>query len=134
MIGLSATPDRKDGLSKVFHWFLGPIRYAKTIEREQNILVKMVKCNGVEPWYKEITNSRGKANVPSMLTKLGEYPDRTKYIVAQITALADEGRQVLVLSDRRAHVEEMTALLRDGGVDAGTMMGATKKKTKRSVN
>lgn len=130
MIGLSATPERKDGLSKVFHWFLGPIRYAKMIEREQSILVKMVKCNGVEPYYNEITNVRGKANVPSMLTKLGEYPDRTKYITAQVTALADEGRQVLVLSDRRAHVEEIAALLIDGGIDAGTMMGATKKAEK----
>jgi superfamily II DNA or RNA helicase len=130
MIGLSATPERKDGLSRVFHWFLGPVRYSKTIEREQSILVKMVRCHGVEPWYKEITNRMGKANVPTMLTKLGEYPDRTNFIVTQVTALSDEGRQVLVLSDRRAHVEEMAALLKDRGIDAGTMMGATKKKDK----
>jgi len=111
---------------------LGPVRYAKTIEREQVILVKMIKCNGAEPYYNEITNQRGKANVPSMLTKLGEYPQRTEYLVAQITALADEGRQVLVLSDRRSHVESMSALLKENGIDAGTMMGATKKKEKEA--
>ena len=26
-LGLSATPNRKDGLSKVFHWFLGQSLY-----------------------------------------------------------------------------------------------------------
>ena len=27
LLGLSATPKRKDGLSKVFHWYLGPVSY-----------------------------------------------------------------------------------------------------------
>ena len=26
-LGLSATPDRKDGLRKVFEWYIGPIVY-----------------------------------------------------------------------------------------------------------
>ena len=27
MLGLPATPNRKDGLRKVFEWFIGPIVY-----------------------------------------------------------------------------------------------------------
>ena len=28
MLGLSATPDRKDGLRKVFEWYIGPMVYS----------------------------------------------------------------------------------------------------------
>ena len=127
MIGLSATPNREDGLSRVFYWFLGPIRYSKIIEREQTITVKMVRCDGAEPWYDPILNVRGKANVPSMLTRLCEYPERNNFIVTQITNLSDEGRNILVLSGRTAHVKELTALLIDRGIDAGVIMGCSQK-------
>ena len=36
MLGLSATPKRKDGLSKVFHWYLGPMIYE--VKKEKNKL------------------------------------------------------------------------------------------------
>ena len=90
MIGLSATPTRKDGLSKVFHWFLGPIRYSKQVERDQIINVKIVQCAGTQPYYKLCYNVRGKANVPTMITNLTKYPARTNWIVSQVAAMAVE--------------------------------------------
>ena len=32
MLGLSATPNRKDGLTKVFEWYIGPIVYITKIK------------------------------------------------------------------------------------------------------
>ena len=37
MLGLSATPKRKDGLSKVFEWYLGDMVYI-TKEKEKDVV------------------------------------------------------------------------------------------------
>ena len=132
MIGLSATPVRKDGLSKVFHWFLGPVRYSKQVERDLVIDVRVVRCRGQKPHYTICHNVRGKCNVPTMITNISKYPERTLWIVRQTVALAHDGRQVLVLTDRRDHVKEVAAMLCDAGVDAGTMMGTHLKKEKEA--
>ena len=36
IFGLSATPERKDGLTKVLHWFMGPTFFAVESERIRN--------------------------------------------------------------------------------------------------
>ena len=43
MLGLSATPDRKDGLRKVFEWFIGPMVYFT--RRKIKIILKLVFMN-----------------------------------------------------------------------------------------
>ena len=40
MLGLSATPDRKDGLRKVFEWFIGPIVYMTKEKNHEFMLEK----------------------------------------------------------------------------------------------
>jgi len=43
IFGLSATPERKDGLTKVLHWFMGPTFFA--VERKnQEQVVKEIRC------------------------------------------------------------------------------------------
>src|SRR5690606_21176662 len=42
IIGLSATPERKDGLMKVDHWFMGPIMYYIERKEGNQVLVKMI--------------------------------------------------------------------------------------------
>ena len=42
MLGLSATPRRKDGLSKVFHWYLGPMIYEVKKREEQTVNVEII--------------------------------------------------------------------------------------------
>ena len=40
-IGLSATPYRADGLTKVFMWYLGDIIYKVTRKEDKNVIVKI---------------------------------------------------------------------------------------------
>ena len=42
MLGLSATPNRKDGLRKVFEWFIGPIVY---MTKDKNNLEEIYICD-----------------------------------------------------------------------------------------
>ena len=47
MIGLSATPNRKDGLTKVIHWFIGPTAYSlqRDGSKSQKVVVKKIIFN-----------------------------------------------------------------------------------------
>ena len=38
MLGLSATPDRKDGLRKVFDWFIGPMVYSSKEDKNKDFI------------------------------------------------------------------------------------------------
>ena len=50
IFGLSATPHRKDGLSKVLHWFMGPIFFA--VERENQGQVEVFSIQYECPMFK----------------------------------------------------------------------------------
>ena len=56
-MGLSATPKRKDGLSKVFHWHMGPTLYNIT-KRSQDTgsIVECIELNSTDPEYIKIRN------------------------------------------------------------------------------
>jgi superfamily II DNA or RNA helicase len=52
MLGLSATPTRDDGLTKVFEWFLGkPIHWEKTREADPDVIVKFIVCSFFQEFY-----------------------------------------------------------------------------------
>ena len=56
MLGLSATPKEKDGLSKVFEWYIGPIVYLQ--KNEDYAEVQLIDCNFNDTKYnKEELNS-----------------------------------------------------------------------------
>jgi len=42
MLGLSATPNRKDGLRKVFEWYIGPIVYIDKKKNEDYVEVQLI--------------------------------------------------------------------------------------------
>ena len=50
-LGLSATPKRKDGLSKVFHWFLGPMLYEVKKREDSPVDVNILMYNNADPLY-----------------------------------------------------------------------------------
>jgi superfamily II DNA or RNA helicase len=126
VFGLSATPERKDGLTKVLHWFLGPTFF--TVERENQ---KQVQVFPIEFDCKLFDspppcNKTGKVSLVHMITDLVEHGDRNAMLVNLIRKiLAEEpSRQVLVLSDRRLHCEFLHSHFPD---NSGLYMGGMKE-------
>ena len=124
MIGLSATPDRKDGLTKVIYWFLGP--QIVNIKRETNKpAIRFVKT--VTDKYEEKLNRIGKINSPIMITDLSKNKERNYLIIRLIKLYLTENRKILVLSDRREHCEYLCNFLKTyEKVDAGIYLGGMK--------
>ena len=114
-IGLSATPNRSDGCEYVFKWHIGEIIYKGSAERKgMNPIIKNLKIDSTE--YKEICTMNkftGKNTIQftSMLTELVKMEKRNKLIIEIIKDCRKENRKILVLSDRRNHLENFYNLL-----------------------
>jgi len=120
MIGLSATPIRKDGLSKILYWFLGP--QIVNIKRETG-KPSIQFINTDVKFYVEKFNKLGKINSPTMITDLTKNINRNELIKNTILSLKD--RKILFLSDRREHCETMFNYCKDH-VTAGLYLGGMK--------
>jgi len=111
MLGLSATPKRDDGLTKVLQWYIGDIIYEAVNQEIKNVEVKRYTIHSDDENYKkEILNHKFAPMLPKMINNITEYTLRTRLILNLIKELrATPGRQILLLSDRRAHLEELYA-------------------------
>lgn len=108
MLGLSATPKRKDGLSKIFEWYLGPYLYIQDKDSKKNtdLLVNTIHYNhDCEFYSQEETSYGGKVCIPKMITNITSFNRRTEVIYMLLERSVKEGRKVLVLSDRRDHLK-----------------------------
>ena len=114
MLGLSATPERKDRLMHVIHWFLGPLLYVsnKTDKVDELVNVEVYEFEGDEKHNEVIYNNSGVMFTSLMINKIIEHPDRNDLIVKILEdVLQETQRQVLVLSDRVEHTKTLYHLL-----------------------
>jgi superfamily II DNA or RNA helicase len=130
MLGLSATPKRVDGLSKVFEWFLGPYVYRQTKRPARKVSVTMVYYDNPCPYYsREEVNYMRKLVVPKMISNITEFTRRVHLVVHILLDLVkNPNRHVLVLSDRRLHLQSIYAhLVKHGFEDVGYYIGGMKE-------
>jgi superfamily II DNA or RNA helicase len=130
LLGLSATPKRLDGLSKVFEWYLGPMVYVIKKRVEETVSVKVIKyTNENEEYSKEKLNQMGKPMMPGMINNITTFEPRTNLIIEEIKVYLEEGRKILVLSDRRDHlkvIKEKTDEINPEKYKSGFYLGGMK--------
>ena len=115
MLGLSATPTREDGLSKVFTWFLGePVYWEKVREPDPTVEVKGVFIDTKDETYNTVpTDWRGEVVMARLLGNILGCEDRNKEILRWIVKLAEEpSRKILVLSERIGHLNRIEELVK----------------------
>ncbi len=105
MLGLSATPTRKDGLTDCLHWFFGPTAFHANRPPSQMTGVKVhwrcFSSGGPHP----------KRHFAEEVNALAACPARNLLIRDEIMRMWRAGRKVLLLSDRREHLHLLQALL-----------------------
>ena len=114
MLGLSATPNRKDGLTKILKWFVGDIIYS--VKSNEKNIVKVNRYllqSDNESYREEIFNFKGQVQMATMVNNITFYKKRTKLIIQLVKEELEkhEDRQFLILSDRRQQLNEMEELL-----------------------
>jgi superfamily II DNA or RNA helicase len=110
-LGLSATPTRKDGLTKVLHWFIGPLGFS--IKREKQTNVDIDICNFTCDAYREPPplSSTGQISMPLVISQIIQIEARNKLIINKIVEYLENGRKIIVLSERRNHCEYLRSHL-----------------------
>ena len=134
-LGLSATPHRKDGLTKVLNWFLGNIEtYEKASQNIKTPSVKFVKSCYLET-PKVQYNYLGKVNLPNLITQIATDPVRNKQITDEIISLSSQNRKILVLSERRQQCEILLKnLMKHGQTSVGLYLGGMKQELLADTN
>ena len=132
-IGLSATPVRADGLMKVLEWHFGKIYFSVSnkddMKEKRNVKIKRVMIENHYLYSQEILNFKKRPQIPSMITNIINNPERNNKIIEILFEVIKEKRNILVLSDRRDHLIEISKLLKEKEFeDFGFYIGGMKEK------
>lgn len=117
MLGLSATLERKDGLRKVFEWYLGRPVYSVKKHEDRQMIIDMphfYESSICRSYGREEVMRNGKLNIAAMITSICSHAPRNKLIIDKLETLLkkEPGRQVLILSDRKGHLYELESLIK----------------------
>jgi superfamily II DNA or RNA helicase len=112
MLGLSATPWRRDKLSKLIFWHLGDVHHEvdknHLVEAGDVLPAEIITRNTSFKPYHDPVNEYSK-----MLSELTADTERNILIVSDVARETERGAGIcLVLSDRKAHCENLRALLK----------------------
>ena len=126
-LGLSATVERKDGLTKVIEWFIGKIAYKIYRKNQYHVQVQKInyKC---EEYKKEFPlNKTGKLCIVDAISVLIHLQNRNNLIADLI--IENKERSIIVLSDRREHcfiLKELLESKKDFDKTIGLYIGGIK--------
>ena len=146
-LGLSATPDRNDGLTKVFKYFLGDICYKDTsiqkTEEEQaldhipdaEVLVYKF-MHDAKDYCGVLLNWQKKPNITLMESNIASFIPRTDFIISLLPGLISQGRKILILTSRRDHIADILMKIEENeiatcGPYVGGMKEAALEETKQ---
>lgn len=105
-LGLSATPTRKDGLTKVFLSYLGNIVYKQAKTEDSDIDVLIYHYNNSDYNYcKEELNFKKQIMNPKIINNIAKCKKRNDYIISLIPNLISQNRTILILTERIAQVD-----------------------------
>lgn len=136
MLGLSATPDRKDRLMHVINWCLGPILYKSdnSDKVDKKVNVEVYEFEPSDPSYNDIIyNHAGVMFTSLMVNKVVEYSPRNKLINEILSDLyEDTEREILVLTDRVDHTKVIFDALPSQIKDFACVLGRSVKSSQRA--
>lgn len=134
-LGLSATMERKDGLSKVFKMFLGEtIHVEKRDTSQQPVLVKTLQYKVDDEDFNDVKyDFRGNTQISTMITKLCNYNNRSEFILSFIkhTLLENSEQQIMILAHNKSllkYLYEAIEFRKIANGSVGYYVGGMKEK------
>jgi len=104
MLGISATVERKDRLTKILYMFIGPKIYEEEREDEDPVVVRGIEYVARDSAFEETEyDFRGMPKFSTMISKLCEYGPRSDFVVDVVRDLILENpeNQIMILAHNR---------------------------------
>jgi len=133
MLGLSATPYRRDGLTKLIYWHLGELVHTvdKTELIQTGAILKAKVVTRETDFETELDPSQ---QYSAMLSELTRDPVRNRLIAADVAREVGNGGGVcLCLTDRKQHAQTISELLSGYGIEAPVLTGDTPRKEREAI-
>ncbi len=127
VLGLTATPIRRDGQQPIIFMQCGPIRYTaaspagaphdlEVLPRSRFTRIDLSTDAGIQDVFRHLANDQA----------------RTEAIAAEVRDAVDQGRKVLVLTERTEHLDAIKAAL-DGMLPAPFILHGRMSKKQRAA-
>lgn len=133
---LTATPERADGLTDMLHWHGGPI--VAKVSQQDLLTAGVVLAPRIEalhtgidpkvdedadPFEEDLEDDEKKLSWTDILKSLLTNDRRNGLIISKVDELATDGRQVLVLTESKAHGDLIAEAVRQRGHVARVIHG-----------
>ncbi len=127
VLGLTATPYRRDGLQRLLHFQCGPIRHQ----------VHPLSREGQHPFSNRliVREARffGQGTIQDLYAALVADPHRNAMIIQDVRRALSEGRSPIVLTERRDHLDLLMESLKDAAPHVVALHGGVPAKARRTA-
>lgn len=134
VLGLTATPDRQDGHQKIIFMAIGPIRHKVKPTHADKFEQEVIITRLVDQPPERLINSSERPKISDEYRWLTENKKRTQRIINDVLQSIVESKHPLVLTERRAHAEQINAMLIERGVDSVILKGAMRAAEHKAVD
>ena len=111
ILGLSGTMTRKDGLTKVFKWFIGPVVHKEKSESQEEVLIKALYFEDPDNYeYNNVeTDFKGNPQYSKMISKICSNESRTSMILNVIHHELKDNyeQQIMILAHNKSLIAEL---------------------------
>tara|TARA_R100001079_G_scaffold102843_1_gene68429 strand:- start:60 stop:1427 length:1368 start_codon:yes stop_codon:yes gene_type:complete len=130
-LGLTATPERPDGLTSILWWHFGNPVYE--ITNAQLTASGHVVAPTIEWLFTDYSGPPNRVDWSKLITKMTTDDDRNEKIINRVVKACNNGRQILVLSDRVDHCMKIARVLQSHSIVAEPLVGKMTKKQRAEV-
>ena len=133
MLGISATVERKDKLTKILYMFIGERIYSESTREEVDpVCVRAIEYKTSDTEFNEVeTDFKGQPQYSKMIVKLCDFVPRSEFIVNVIRDLIEEHpeNQIMILAHNRSILTYLyDAIQARGLATVGYYLGGMKQK------
>jgi len=133
MLGLSATPFRRDGLTELIYWHLGD----KVHEISQDSLQEsgdVLRADVIFRGTRLTTTCNPSSEYQRMISELIRDYERNDLIIADVVKEVQSGNGIcLVLSDRKDHCMELTKMLAEHEISTEVLIGGFGMRKRQDI-
>ncbi|MGL4996618.1 MAG: DEAD/DEAH box helicase family protein, partial [Deefgea sp.] len=128
VLGLTATPIRRDGQQPIIFMQCGSIRHTATQSENapHDLSVQPIICD-------QPIDLASDAGIQDVFRHLANDSKRTSAIVAEVKFAFQQGRKILVLTERTEHLDGILVALTETGLTPWVLHGRMSKKQRATV-